>query len=121
MTEASAEVDYDESQRLDPGAIFPEHEGGLTGRPIELHLIEKKPVAQVSEYDADEREAVLVAARINDLIGRTGSPPVRVADRNGTSRDANPGDFAVLLRTVRIKGRALRQRASAGGHSRAGR
>ncbi|MDB5324834.1 MAG: ATP-dependent helicase/nuclease subunit, partial [Phycisphaerales bacterium] len=103
MTEASAEVDYDDSQRLDPGATFPEEEGGLTGRPIELHLIEKKPAAQVSDYDADEREAVLVAARINDMLGRNGTPPVRVADRNGTSRDATPGDFAVLLRTVRIK------------------
>ncbi|HEX8323918.1 MAG TPA: helicase-exonuclease AddAB subunit AddA [Tepidisphaeraceae bacterium] len=103
MTKESAEVNYDRTQRLVPGATFSDESGTFTGRPIELHVIETKPTAQVSDYDGDEREAVLTAARISELLGRTGKPPAKVTDRNGIVRDANPGDFAVLLRTVRIK------------------
>lgn len=103
MSEASAEVDYNDSQRLVPGAAFPEVPGGLTGRPIELHVIEKMQSGQSAEIDADEREAVLVASRIRAMTGMDGRPPVQVTDRNGQVREATPGDFAVLLRTVRVK------------------
>ncbi|MGC4033343.1 MAG: helicase-exonuclease AddAB subunit AddA [Tepidisphaeraceae bacterium] len=103
MTVATAEVDYDDSQRLVPGATFPESPDGFSGKPIELHVIERKPAAEVSDYDADEREAALVAERILELTGKTGKAPAMVADRNGSQRPADAGDFAVLLRTVRVK------------------
>lgn len=103
MTKESAEVNYDRTQRLEPGATFPDEPGGLTGRPIELHVIEPKPTATLSEFDADEREAVLTADRISALLGRNGGTPINVVDRNGVVRPADPGDFAVLLRTVRVK------------------
>ena len=103
MTEESAEVDYDESQRLVPGATFPDELGGFGGKPIELHVVEKKAAGALSDLEADEREAVLTADRISALLGRNGDAPVKVVQRNGVARDADPGDFAVLLRAVKVK------------------
>ena len=104
MTEQSAEVDYDESQRLVAGATFPDDPTGLPGKPIELHVIEKKPAGALSDLEADEREAVLTAHRINVMLGRTGEPPARIAERGGkVTRPVEPGDFAILLRAVKIK------------------
>ncbi len=105
ITKESAEVDYSGSQRLVPGATFPEGEAGLfKGSPIELNIIEKQERADsTGDLEAAEREALLTAARIRKMLGLTGKPPARVSERGGTTRPIKASDIAILLRTMRIK------------------
>lgn len=104
ITEESAEVDYDESQRLVPGTTFPSEPGLFTGAPIELHVIERQsPSDATGDFDTEEREALLTAARIREMLGYDRQLPMHVAERGGQTRPIRPSDIAVLLRTVRIK------------------
>jgi ATP-dependent helicase/nuclease subunit A len=125
MTEEAAEIAYDASHHLRPGATFPDNDGSrhFTGAPIELHLLPKddgeasaEPVeAEAPSGDADDneppdrtaREAVLVARRIRELMGLDGHPRAHVADR---SRDGAPilrpiefRDIVILLRSLKYK------------------
>ena len=102
MTEGSAELNYDDTQRLVPGAASDDVDGGFAGTPVELHVIEKSPADAATDVEGDEREAALAAARISELLGRTGRPPRLVID-GGVPRPMRPGDVAVLLRSVHIK------------------
>jgi ATP-dependent helicase/nuclease subunit A len=109
MTRATADIDYDETHRLVPGATFPPptHAASFAGSPIELHLM-PKDVATASDEEAEDgeaadldrsqREAVLVGHRILEIVGHR-----TVVDRDGTSRPATFGDCVVLLRSMRFK------------------
>ena len=104
MTRESAEVEYNRSQRLVPGATFPDGDSLFTGSPIELHVIEDPAQpGGAMQFEADEHEAILIASRIQTLLGRDGSAPKHVADRDGGTRPIEPRDIAILLRTMRIK------------------
>ena len=109
MTRAAAELDYDESQRLVAGAIFPTAtDAAFAGSPIELHLLPRGTTTAPAEGDgeADEsadldrvqREAVVVGHRIREIVGRR-----TVVDHDGTVRPARFGDCVVLLRSMRFK------------------
>jgi len=105
MTKESAELRYDKSQRLVPGATYyGEGERQFTGSPLEFHVIEKDAgAAGPREYESDEREAVLISSRLRKILGHDGSPGMLVTERDGQTRPAEPGDIAILLRAMHIK------------------
>ena len=103
MTAETADVNYNATQRLVPAAKFPSDPGLFTGTPVELHVVEKDPSPGDHKLEADEREAVLIAGRLKQLLGLNGEPAVRVAERGAATRPAKPSDVAILLRAMRIK------------------
>jgi ATP-dependent helicase/nuclease subunit A len=118
MSESAVDIEYDHSHRLHPGLNYPAANGQnfFSGSPIEMHLL---PVdlssddegvsdgADDPELDRSEREAVLVAQRIRQIMGMDGSPPTFVAERNASgemqSRPIRFGDIVILLRSIRYK------------------
>ncbi len=111
ITTATAEIDYDASHELRPGAPYPPAvDRQFAGQPIELHVVPAQlPKVAGGEQDEtsddleqDEYEASLVAKRILDLVGRNGAAPRQVMERNGDAlspRDIRLGDIVVLLRS----------------------
>src|SRR5205823_7987131 len=100
----------------------------FAGAPIELHLLpakldratggeadEQASRAEQAEecdesWDADldraEREAVLVARRIREMVGLEGKPPMCVADRAAGTNATRPmrfRDVVILLRSMKYK------------------
>ncbi|HWB52543.1 MAG TPA: UvrD-helicase domain-containing protein, partial [Tepidisphaeraceae bacterium] len=104
MTETAAEIDYDDSHHLNPGADFPDPiETGFTGCPIEVHLLEKQGRAQVTddELDRTQREASLIARRIHQMMGHDDHPRMNVCVRDGEEWKYRPielSDIVILLR-----------------------
>ncbi len=104
MTRAAVELDYDDTQKLVPGATFPPvTDAAFPGSPLELHLLPKDATADddgtdTAELDRSQQEAVLVGHRILEIV-RTRT----VTDRDGTTRPARFGDCVVLLRSMRFK------------------
>src|SRR4029079_11630836 len=61
-------------------------------------------VGEESELDRAEREAVLVAHRIHELMGHAGTPAVQVVGEDGaTYRPLRYRDIVILLRSMRYK------------------
>ena len=87
MSPTVGDIDYDEEERLYPGAPF----DPPTQAPMEYDLIDRK---SVGEDDALLSEALFVADRIHQMVFE-GFP---VKDGDGY-RPAEYGDFAVLLRS----------------------
>lgn len=104
MTRESAEVEYSKSQRLVPGARhYGTGDGVFTGTPIEFHVLEKEPPNNKGELAGDEREALIAAVRIRQLLGLEGTPRARATNRDGSTRPIEAGDIVILLRAMRIK------------------
>ncbi len=113
MTVEAADIDYDASHELVPGATFPPAgTASFAGAPIELHLMPKAIAsedeaadeAETVELDRAQREAVLVGHRLREIVGRA-----TVTDRDGTTRPARFGDCVVLLRSTLFKGETFAQ------------
>ena len=108
MTRQAAELDYDASQRLDPGKTFANFANGFIGAPVELHLLPKdlSSAARTDDgeepLDRSEREAILLGRRILELMGRTGKPAMQISDGD-TSRPIRLGDIVILLRSMKFK------------------
>ncbi|OPX42633.1 ATP-dependent helicase/nuclease subunit A [Ruminiclostridium hungatei] len=87
MSESMGELEYDQQERLNPGAFFPEpeEEAALTGGTVELHLLEtaasSSPEEEQEEAEEEpaegeeeeildnlQKEARLVAGRIIELM-----------------------------------------------------
>jgi ATP-dependent helicase/nuclease subunit A len=127
MTADAADITYDASHRLHPGRTFPESNNGVCtfrGAPIELHLLPKKLDAgpadddagpddacdaddDPSDLDRAEREALLVAHRIRQMMGLDGGAPTCVAETgpDGATgyRPMRFGDVVILLRSMKHK------------------
>ena len=119
MTQAAADLDYDQSQKLIPGQMFSDFPNGFSGAPIELHLLPKDPgtggsentAGSATEIEADdepldrtEREAALLGEQILHLVGSGRSPARQVADgAGGQSRPLQFRDIVILLRSMRFK------------------
>ncbi|HEY0009525.1 MAG TPA: UvrD-helicase domain-containing protein, partial [Tepidisphaeraceae bacterium] len=103
MTEESAEVLYDETHRLIPGATFATAGELFAGRPIELHVVEKAEAGHTSDFESDEREAIIAAQSIRRLLGYDNQPAAKVTLRDGSTRAAEPRDIVILLRALRVK------------------
>lgn len=122
MSESMGELDYDQKERLNPGAIFPEPEEAwaLAGGAVELHLMETAAASDPEEdqeeaeeqpVDGEEeelldnlqKEARLVAGRIIELLqpdaeGRYFS----VFDKKENQyRKLQFRDIVILLRTTK--------------------
>jgi ATP-dependent helicase/nuclease subunit A len=118
MTAEAADISYDKNHALIPGQTFPPDHGtrSFLGAPIELHLVPKVPT--IGDNDADpgdgtepdrtEREAILIAGRIRQLMGKEpGTQPMLIADSgpDGSKilRPIRFSDIVILLRTMRYK------------------
>jgi len=113
MTRDAAQIEYDQSQHLRPGAHFPEdpRQGAFVGAPIELHVLPAKiddlvrdtDDNELAELERGEREALMIARRIDELMGCGGRPRARVYDAAaGGYRDIEYRDIVILLRAMRF-------------------
>jgi len=125
MTREAADIDYDDSHKLRPGATYPPagEPALFTGAPIELHLLPAKmqyidPDASGedagAELDRTEREAAFIASRIHELMGHDGRPPMKVIDR-GAGGAMSPRPVQVPghrhpAPLAAVQGRAIRRR-----------
>jgi ATP-dependent helicase/nuclease subunit A len=117
MTQDAAEIEYDQSHRLAAGRTFPPSENtqSFPGAPIELHLLPREPglaeglepMPKSEQLDRVDYEAILVARRILQLMGRDGSPPMNVWKINDAGEPAllpiECKDIVILLRAMRHK------------------
>jgi ATP-dependent helicase/nuclease subunit A len=111
MTHGTAELDYDDSHALRPALQYPdEPTPQLTGKPVEVLLIEKPAKGQTSsssdddvdDLDAFEREALLIASRAKAMVDSRVNVFVKEAGVE-RMRPIAYRDMAVLLRTARVK------------------
>lgn len=122
MSAEAVDITYEDSHRLTPGQQYPEPDDGscFAGAPLELHLLPAKPQAVAEEgeeqcdddsaandLDRAEREAVLVARRIREIVGLEGGRPMCVTEKdaagNFSPRPARFADIVILLRSMRYK------------------
>ena len=89
MGERVGKINYDETEALYPGAVYPEEEASLEdGYMTELLLLEKP------EREERREEARMVAQRINQLMGS-----LKVTDKEtGRPRPLRYQDIVILLR-----------------------
>jgi len=123
MTKESADIEYNKSHELTAGQTFPDPGDFpcFSGSPIELHLLPQK-LANGDGADSDdgdddslptdlmlertEREAVLVARRILQIVGLDGSAPMHIMEKGPIGLQPRPAqlkDVVVLLRSMRFK------------------
>ncbi|MCY2951963.1 MAG: hypothetical protein NTU53_08300, partial [Planctomycetota bacterium] len=114
MVGGPTEITYDESHRLHPAAQFPPADQttpSFPGSPIELHYLpahidtSDDPDSTDIELERSEREALLVAHRVENLMGQHDNPRMHIADR---APDGSPRlrpieyrDIVILLRATR--------------------
>jgi ATP-dependent helicase/nuclease subunit A len=132
MTAQAAEIEYDASHFLHPGADFSQAAGAacFSGAPIELHLLpelregsgagvqdsgsqeaeDEGGEFEAGDTDRTEREALLIARRIQQMMGRSNKDeggsslgPMQVQDKEGTTRPIECRDIVILLRSLKHK------------------
>jgi ATP-dependent helicase/nuclease subunit A len=104
MTEDVAEINYDDSHHFVPGANYYSEDSGLfAGQPVELHIAEEVSPGNRSDLDRDEREALIAALRVRQLLGMEEHPRAQVVNKDGTTRPIEPSDIVILLRVMKIK------------------
>jgi ATP-dependent helicase/nuclease subunit A len=114
MTREAVDIEYDQSHRLHAAASFPpDAKNSFAGSPIELHLLPAKLEEESESHDPAEldaqrsqREAILVARRIQQLMGMHGHPRMEVSQRDPSSalslRPIEYRDIVILLRATRF-------------------
>jgi ATP-dependent helicase/nuclease subunit A len=114
MSREAAEIEYDHSHRLVGGATFAaEAANSFKGAPIELHLLPVKLEEDEQSHNSDEpdserseREAMLVARRIEELTGMHGQTRMAVSERDANGalklRPLEYRDMVILLRATRF-------------------
>jgi ATP-dependent helicase/nuclease subunit A len=111
MTRESSQIDYQQSHRLRAGKEFPPsgNLAAFAGAPIELHLLPRK-FEKASEDDADmeraEYEALCVARRIEEMMGKHGGPRMHVV-KDDKLQPIEYGDMVILLRAMQFKADAF--------------
>ena len=127
MSRQAAELDYGEAEQLNSGPDYPPADGPMLDGPVEFHLIERTAassddaaaaeeedgepvdsgsgeVASQEELSGFEREAALIARRIQELRAEQ----ALVFDKSSRSyRPLQFRDIVILLRTVRGKAQVL--------------
>jgi ATP-dependent helicase/nuclease subunit A len=104
MTKSAAEIEYDSSHELNAGADYPAaDEAGFIGVPIEMHLLEKQGRGESAEDELDraEREALLIAKRIKEMVGKR--KIFRKTGGGWEQKELRYSDIAVLLRATAHK------------------
>lgn len=137
MSLRTAELDYGEAERLNPGPDYPASEGASLDGPVELLIIERAKagvpereaepdgdgqtmedseqggagspdsVAQEEELSAFEQEALLIARRIQELMAGGQQAFDKQA---GGYRPLLYRDIVILLRSVKGKAQVLQDR-----------
>lgn len=110
MIEAAAEIEYDRDAELVYGADYPEHkQGSVSQVVVEVHLLPRDQALdntladqgeEGNDLDALEREALVVAQRIREMLD---SPEgaLQICDKeSGAYRPASYGDMVILLRAT---------------------
>ncbi len=122
MSDQIGELDYDETERLNPGAVFPENEdtGFISGGDVELLLMEtsstqnsdnfkddseEEPEEQEEEEILDnlQKEARMVAGRIIELLrpDKSGKRFSVFDKKNNCYKEVQFRDIVILLRTTK--------------------
>ena len=117
MSRETADIDYDDSQKLIPGAKYPfDASHHFPGGPIELHLLAKPPRGggqdegadegpdALDDLDRTEREAMFVARRIHEMVNH--NPPIEVCEKRDGELCSQPlryKDIVILLRSRKVK------------------
>ncbi len=122
MSEQIGELDYNETERLNPGAVFPENEATdlICGGDVELLLMETSSAQNSENYidDSEEeseeqeeeeildnlqKEARMVAGRIVELLrpDKAGKRFSVFDKKNNCYRDVQFRDIVILLRTTK--------------------
>lgn len=119
MSKKVGELEYDDREKLNPGAEYGdmEEENALCGGPIELHIIEsgkveedvgkgeeeeeEEPLEEEEDLDSIQLEARMVAGRIKELVNPKGNKWFKVFDRNLKSyRPVQYKDIVILMRAT---------------------
>ena len=131
MSESAVDITYDESHRLRPGLKYPD--GGWLALFLRCarsrcicfprswlgRTTNRSKFDDDEELDRSEREAVLVARRIREMMGMDGRPPVCVAEKDGSSSLNPPNPLRRHRHPAAIDPlqiRAVCRGASPGGH-----
>lgn len=120
MSADVAEIDYDERAELVHGADFPETSAdsvspyqpelilidkGATGSSVQTDEIDEEtatPEEELAELETAQLEARLIASRIREFVGDTGTA-LQVYDKGlKTMRPAGYGDIVILLRSAAV-------------------
>lgn len=102
FTRETAGVDYDDAQRLIPGAKYPKADNALDQIPVELHLLPDKVILDQDqepdiELEQASREAMFIAREIRQLV----DSKKRVFD-HGFYRPIQYRDCVILLRAMKF-------------------
>ncbi|HHX50745.1 MAG TPA: UvrD-helicase domain-containing protein, partial [Clostridia bacterium] len=120
MTPEVGELEYDREAELVCRAVYPEPPEGMTaaGSTIEVHLIERNDVQEEDEtggqedlpgqpgedLTALEKEARIIATRIQQMVGAGDRPEFVVWDKEEKSyRPVTYRDIAICLRSPRVR------------------
>jgi len=115
MTRETAEIDYDERQRLVAGTDYAlDPAVHFKGTPVEIHLLEKPgrgdaetdapELENLEDLDRSEREAMLVANRIDEMVKRV--PAIQIFEKLGGQLipvTLQYKHIVVLLRSRKVK------------------
>jgi ATP-dependent helicase/nuclease subunit A len=122
MTEPVAHLDYDETAQLRPApGKAPKERASRPAAPlVEFHVLDEKAESQSANRDdnggaengdnldsvsARQRQAMLIAQRIRELVGAAdGRPAAQIQDRHTDAwRDVEYRDIVVLMRSLAKK------------------
>lgn len=117
MSDTVGELEYTDEEALNLGANYKviEEEGTITAGPIELHILDKSGVSEISEDESEDNdeleeeeldsitlEARIVAKRINELMNHKDGKVFKVLDKGtGDYRPLRYKDIVILLRATK--------------------
>ncbi len=98
MSEESGEIDYNDDERLNLGADFPDESINPISYDTEIAIIDTKTIQENEEEEVKktELEAIYCAKRISDLI----KSEVQIYDK-GEYRKIKYSDFCIIARNVK--------------------
>jgi ATP-dependent helicase/nuclease subunit A len=120
MVEEAADITYDASHHLRPGADYPAGTAEyFSGAPLELHLLPARPdfsevepadgdadSSDPSDLDRTDIEAAFIAGRIRQLLGADGRARMNVIEKLDGAMRPRPieyRDIVILLRSLKFK------------------
>ncbi len=118
MTQAVADMDYDETAQLVRGFDYPPFKAaGAIHTPVELHLLDEdsddqqqddnlpEEIGPTQSISNTQRQAAFIARRIQSIVGaETGKPEFEVYDKHsGSFRSVQYRDIVILMRSLSHK------------------
>ncbi|MBT9140020.1 MAG: ATP-dependent helicase/nuclease subunit A [Dehalococcoidia bacterium] len=117
MIEAAAEIEYNEDAELICGADYPENEHGSVSQvAVEVHLLPREQALDSAleaqdeegdEPDALEREALVIAQRITEMLDSAEGALQIYDQESGVYRPASYRDMVILLRATNNRANRL--------------